>query len=181
MRSPKNDGEKFWVFKPFIKNTVLMQKEWKIMQLSQKILIEKKPNSNPICPQIPAFLKKAYCLGSKIFWWQNFYSFFPSLTGKTFHSISCKIHCFCCFHANYLYLHEHKCFQYFQLGICRINSARKQDQSEQGFSEKLLHLYLWCNNDVHREWGAWVSHKCATWARKGSDCLWELVPKKIIV
>lgn len=54
------------------------------MQLSQKVLIEKKPNSNPICPQIPAFLKKAYCLGSKIFWWQNFYSFFPSLTGKIF-------------------------------------------------------------------------------------------------
>lgn len=54
----------------------------------------------------------------------------------------------------------------------------KKDQSEQGFSEKPVQLYLCCSSYVHREWGAWVSHRCAAWSRKGCNCLWELVPKK---
>lgn len=69
MRSPEKDGKKIWFSKPFIKNTVQKQKEWKNVKLSQKILTEKNPNINPSCPQIPAFFfkKKNYCLGLKIF------------------------------------------------------------------------------------------------------------------
>lgn len=73
--------------------------------LSENIQWKKTPNSNSTCLQTPAF-QKNYRLGLKIFWQWNFYSFFLSFVSKTFHSISCKVHCFCCFHADYLYLHE---------------------------------------------------------------------------